>query len=169
MFFCRCLALQTSFKPFCNVKAYLLSSLRKRISKKNSKNEIGSLVSLLRWMALNFFCIFYCYELICETLIVREFQIECATQSFTSSSKALYLKYHHGLEIEGIWPAVNYQSVSNLLYRCSYKSSQEWNDKITDNYNFVHNLLSVFNNLIQKEYTIKWYIKCCPLCCVIHT
>jgi RNA polymerase sigma factor (sigma-70 family) len=116
-----------------NVKAYLLSSLRKRIARILERDRIfGKSASVDIIEFLPEFSIEH--ELIAdEVTAVKVSKLNVLLNLLpTRQKEALYLKYHHGLDIDEIADAleVNYQSVSNLLYRAVLNLRKEWNEKI---------------------------------------
>jgi RNA polymerase sigma factor (sigma-70 family) len=112
------------------VKAYLLSSVRKRIARLNERDHIfrkaastDSVAFLLKFSVE--------YDLIDDDYATKEkvSHLNKLLNDLPARQKeALYLRYHQGLTVEQIADMldVNYQSASNLLYRGLLTLRKEW-------------------------------------------
>lgn len=112
------------------VKAYLLSSVRKRIARLNERDHIfrkststDSIAFLLEFSVEN--------DLIDDDYATKE-KVNHLNNLLNNlpvrQKEALYLRYHQGLTVEQIADMleVNYQSASNLLYRGLLTLRKEW-------------------------------------------
>jgi RNA polymerase sigma factor (sigma-70 family) len=112
------------------VKAYLLSSVRKRIARLHERDHIfrkttstDSIAFLLEFSVD--------YELIDDDYATKEKVIHLnnlLNDLPARQKEALYLRYHQGLTVEQIAEMldVNYQSASNLLHRGLLSLRKEW-------------------------------------------
>ena len=112
------------------VKAYLLSSVRKRIARLNERDHIfrkaastDSVAFLLKFSVE--------HDLIDDDYATKEkvSHLNKLLNDLPARQKeALYLRYHQGLTVEQIADMldVNYQSASNLLYRGLLTLRKEW-------------------------------------------
>ncbi|RZJ48717.1 MAG: sigma-70 family RNA polymerase sigma factor [Flavobacterium sp.] len=112
------------------VKAYLLSSVRKRIARLHERDHIfrkststDSVAFLLKFSVE--------HELIDDDYATKEkvSHLNKLLNDLPARQKeALYLRYHQGLSVEQIAEMldVNYQSASNLLYRGLLTLRKEW-------------------------------------------
>ncbi|PWB25468.1 RNA polymerase sigma factor [Flavobacterium sp. HTF] len=112
------------------VKAYLLSSVRKRIARLNERDHIfrkaastDSVAFLLKFSVE--------HDLIDDDYVTKE-KVSHLNKLLNDlperQKEALYLRYHQGLTVEQIAEMldVNYQSASNLLYRGLLTLRKEW-------------------------------------------
>jgi RNA polymerase sigma factor (sigma-70 family) len=112
------------------VKAYLLSSVRKRIARLNERDHIfrkststDSIAFLLEFSVE--------HDLIDDDYATKE-KVNHLNNLLNNlpvrQKEALYLRYHQGLTVEQIADMleVNYQSASNLLYRGLLTLRKEW-------------------------------------------
>ncbi|WP_163401178.1 RNA polymerase sigma factor [Flavobacterium fluviatile] len=111
------------------VKAYLLSSVRKRIARLYERDHIFRKITTTDSIEFLFdFSIEY--ELIDdETTAERVLYLNKLLNDLPSRQKeALFLRYNQGLSIEQVAEMldVNYQSANNLLYRGLLKLRKEW-------------------------------------------
>lgn len=102
------------------VKAYLLSSVRKRMSRLQERDRIFSKATPVD--KIEFLMDFSIeHQLIAdETIAYKVYNLNKLLNKLPSRQKeALYLRYHEGLDVEEIAMTleVNYQSANNLLYR----------------------------------------------------
>lgn len=112
------------------VKAYLLSSVRKRIARLFERDHIfrktrstDSIAFLLEFSVE--------HELIDDDYATKEKVIhlnKLLNELPSRQKEALYLRYHQGLTVEQIAEMldVNYQSASNLLHRGLLSLRKEW-------------------------------------------
>ena len=112
------------------VKAYLLSSVRKRIARLFERDHIfrkttstDSIAFLLEFSVE--------HELIDDDYATKEKVIhlnKLLNELPSRQKEALYLRYHQGLSVEQIAETldVNYQSASNLLHRGLLSLRKEW-------------------------------------------
>lgn len=112
------------------VKAYLLSSVRKRIARLNERDHIfrkaasTDSVSFLLKFSVE-------HDLIDDDEVTRE-KISHLNKLLNDlparQKEAIYLRYHQGLSVEQIAEMldVNYQSASNLIYRGLLTLRKEW-------------------------------------------
>ncbi|WP_316632729.1 sigma-70 family RNA polymerase sigma factor [uncultured Flavobacterium sp.] len=112
------------------VKAYLLSSVRKRIARLHERDHIfrkatntDSIAFLLEFSVE--------HELIDDDYATKEkvtYLNKLLNDLPPRQKEALYLRYHQGLSVEQIAEMldVNYQSASNLLYRGLLALRKEW-------------------------------------------
>ena len=112
------------------VKAYLLSSVRKRIARLFERDHIfrkttttDSIAFLLEFSVE--------HELIDDDYATKEKVVhlnKLLNDLPDRQKEALYLRYHQGLSVEQIAEMldVNYQSASNLLYRGLLSLRKEW-------------------------------------------
>lgn len=112
------------------VKAYLLSSVRKRIARLHERDHIfrkatstDSIAFLLEFSVE--------HDLIDDDYATKEKVIHLnrlLNNLPVRQKEALYLRYHQGLTVEQIAEMldVNYQSASNLLYRGLLTLRKEW-------------------------------------------
>ena len=117
------------------VKAYLLSSVRKRIARLHERDHIfrkttstDSIAFLLEFSVD--------YELIDDDYDTKEKVIHLnnlLNDLPARQKEALYLRYHQGLTVEQIAEMldVNYQSASNLLHRGLLSLRKEWKGSFT--------------------------------------
>lgn len=117
-----------------SVKAYLLSGLRKRISRKLQRDNIFKNSTNID--QLDFIGTFT----ILDQLIVDEdtrFQVEhlnmLINQLTPKQREGLYLRYHQQLSVTEIADLLqmNVQSVSNLLHRALKQLRSNWKGKVT--------------------------------------
>lgn len=112
------------------VKAYLLSSVRKRIARLFERDHIfrkttstDSIAFLLEFSVE--------HELIDDDYLTKEKVLhlnKLLNDLPVRQKEALYLRYHQGLSVEQIAEMldVNYQSASNLLHRGLLSLRKEW-------------------------------------------
>ncbi len=102
------------------VKAYLLSSVRKRIARLHSRDHIFS--NIKRVDSLEFLLDFSIEDqlIIDETNAIKVEQLNASINKLSDRQKeALYLRYHQGLSVEQVSEVLNlnYQSTKNLIHR----------------------------------------------------
>lgn len=117
------------------VKAYLLSSVRKRIARLHERDHIfrkatstDSIAFLLEFSVE--------HELIDDDYATKEKVVhlnKLLNDLPARQKEALYLRYHQGLTVEQIADMldVNYQSASNLLHRGLLTLRKEWKGSIS--------------------------------------
>lgn len=116
------------------VKAYLLSCVRKRIMRLQQRDKVFNKATSMD--AVTFLLDFSIeQQLISDELTVAKVEhLNKLLNVLPSRQKeALFLKYHHGLNIDEIAAIlnVNYQSASNLLHRALVNIRKEWNINVT--------------------------------------
>lgn len=102
------------------VKAYLLSSVRKRIARYHTRDHIFSNIKKID--SLDFLFDFSIEDQLIadETSAQKVEQLNRSINKLSARQKeALYLRYHQGLSVEQVSEVLNlnYQSIKNLLYR----------------------------------------------------
>lgn len=111
------------------VKAYLLSSVRKRIVRLQQRDRIFNKSASMD--AVTFLFDFSVeQQLISDELTTGKVKhLNKLLNTLPARQKeALYLRYHHGLSVDQIAGIlnVNYQSANNLLYRALVNIRKEW-------------------------------------------
>lgn len=111
------------------VKAYLLSSVRKRISRLQERDHIFRQTTSIDPIKFLFdFSIEY-HLISDEETTSRVVHLNSLLNKLSPRQKeALYLRYYQGLTVEQIADIfqVNYQSANNLLHRALLKLRKEW-------------------------------------------
>jgi RNA polymerase sigma factor (sigma-70 family) len=115
-------------------KAYLLSSVRKRIARLHERDTIFRQTAPLD--AVQFSLDFSIEDQLIadEETSAQVSQLNRLINALPPRQKeALYLRYHQGLTIEQIGEMldINHQSVSNLLHRCIQHLRKEWKGDLT--------------------------------------
>lgn len=115
-------------------KAYLLSSVRKRIARLHERDTIFRQTAPLE--AVQFSLDFSIEDQLIadEETSAQVSQLNRLINALPPRQKeALYLRYHQGLTIEQIGEMldINHQSVSNLLHRCIQHLRKEWKGDLT--------------------------------------
>ncbi|SHF75429.1 RNA polymerase sigma factor, sigma-70 family [Flavobacterium segetis] len=115
------------------VKAYLLSSVRKRMTRLQERDYIFNKSTSLK--SIDFLTDFSIeHDLIAdETTAYNVANMNNLINSLPARQKeALFLRYHHGLGIDEIADTlqVNYQSANNLLYRAVLNLRKGWKEKL---------------------------------------
>ncbi len=117
------------------VKAYLLSSVRKRIARLYERDHIfrktastDAVEFLLEFAVDN--------ELLDDDYATKEKVVhlnKLLNELPPRQKEALYLRYHQGLSVEQIAEMldINYQSANNLLHRASLTLRKEWKGSLT--------------------------------------
>ncbi|MEZ7499755.1 sigma-70 family RNA polymerase sigma factor [Flavobacterium sp. Arc3] len=116
-----------------NVKAYLLSSVRKRIARLQERDHIFSKTTSTDTIQFLFDFSIEHQLIIDESTADKVRQLNTLINLLPSRQKeALYLRYHQGLSVEQIADMldVNYQSANNLLHRALLNLRKEWNTNI---------------------------------------
>lgn len=116
-----------------NVKAYLLSSVRKRFSRLQERDKVFNKVTSTD--VTNFLFEFSIeHQLISDEITANKvFQLNKLINLLPSRQKeALYLRYNQGLSVEQIADMleVNYQSANNLLHRALLNLRKDWSGSI---------------------------------------
>ena len=111
------------------VKAYLLSSVRKRIARLQERDHIFRKTTSMD--SIEFLFDFSVeHQLISDEATEEKVSHlnELLNNLPTRQKEALYLRYHQGLSVEQIADMlqVNYQSANNLLHRAVVNLRQEW-------------------------------------------
>lgn len=116
------------------VKAYLLSSVRKRIARLQERDHIFRQTASVD--SLEFLFDFSIeHQLIAdEATAVKVTRLNQLLNNLPARQKeALYLRYHQGLDVEQIADLlqVNYQSANNLLHRALLNLRKEWKGNLS--------------------------------------
>lgn len=116
------------------VKAYLLSSVRKRIVRLQQRDKVFNKTTSVDAIAFLFdFSIEQ--QLISDEVTAGKVKhLNKVLNILPARQKeALYLRYHHGLNVDQIAEIlnVNYQSANNLLHRALVNIRKEWNGTLT--------------------------------------
>lgn len=122
-----------SLSDTTNVKAYLLSSVRKRIARLQERDHIFSKITSTDSIDFLFDFSIEHQLIIDESTADKVNQLNILINLLPSRQKeALYLRYHQGLSVEQIANMldVNYQSANNLLHRALLNLRKEWNTNI---------------------------------------
>lgn len=111
------------------VKAYLLSSVRKRIVRLQERDKVFNKAKSVDAIAFLFdFSVEH--QLISDELTAGKVALlnKLLNVLPVRQKEALYLRYHHGLNVDEIAEIlnVNYQSASNLLHRALVNIRKEW-------------------------------------------
>jgi RNA polymerase sigma factor (sigma-70 family) len=111
------------------VKAYLLSSVRKRIVRLHERNHIFS-------NAISIDSIDFLYEYSIEDRLIADETMAKSVKKINQlinslparQSEALYLRYHQGLTVDQVSEVlnINYQSTKNLLHRAILQLRKEF-------------------------------------------
>ncbi|NRS89217.1 RNA polymerase sigma factor (sigma-70 family) [Flavobacterium sp. 7E] len=122
-----------SLSDTTNVKAYLLSSVRKRFSRLQERDRVFNKVTSTDVTNFSFeFSIEH--QLISDEITATKvFQLNKLINLLPSRQKeALYLRYNQGLNVEQIADMleVNYQSANNLLHRALLNLRKDWSGSI---------------------------------------
>lgn len=115
------------------VKAYLLSSVRKRIARLQERDHIFKKTSSVDSIEFLFdFSIEQ--DLIADEITsIKVLRLNSLLNQLpTRQKEALYLRYHQGLTVEQIAEMleVNYQSANNLIHRALLNLRKEWKENI---------------------------------------
>ncbi|MGO4822638.1 MULTISPECIES: RNA polymerase sigma factor [unclassified Flavobacterium] len=116
-----------------NVKAYLLSSVRKRIARLQERDHIFNKLSKKEPIDFLFDFSIEHHLIDEETTADKVFQLNKLINLLPSRQKeALYLRYNQGLTVDQISELleVNYQSANNLLHRALINLRKEWTTTI---------------------------------------
>lgn len=125
---------RNSLSDDANVKAYLLSSLRKRISRLQERDHVFSKITSTDTIEFLFDFSIEHQLIIDESTADKVRQLNKLINLLPSRQKeALYLRYHQGLSVEQIADMldVNYQSANNLLHRALLNLRKDWNTNIS--------------------------------------
>jgi RNA polymerase sigma factor (sigma-70 family) len=102
------------------VKAYLLSSVRKRIARNHARDHIFAQIKPVDSLDFLFDFSIEDHLIADETTAQRVAQLNKHINNLSARQKeALYLRYHKGLSVEQVSEVLNlnYQSTKNLLHR----------------------------------------------------
>jgi len=111
------------------VKAYLLSSVRKRIARLHNREHIFSNIKNID--SLDFLFDFSIEDRLIadETTAKKVEQLNKSINQLSDRQKeAIYLRYHHGLTVDQVADVLNlnYQSTKNLLHRAILKLRKDF-------------------------------------------
>jgi len=123
-----------SLSDTTNVKAYLLSSVRKRISRLKKRDHIFSKITSTDTIEFLFDFSIEHQLIIDESTADKANTLNKLINLLPSRQKeALYLRYHQGLSVDQIAEMldVNYQSANNLLHRALLNLRKDWNTNIS--------------------------------------
>lgn len=115
-------------------KAYLLSSVRKRIARLHERDTIFRQPAPLETVQFSLDFSIEDQLIADEETAAQVSQLNRLINALPPRQKeALYLRYHQGLTIEQIGEMldINHQSVSNLLHRCIQHLRREWKGDLT--------------------------------------
>jgi RNA polymerase sigma factor (sigma-70 family) len=125
---------KNSLSDNANVKAYLLSSIRKRIARLQERDQIFRKITSTDTIKFLFDFSIEHQLIIDESTANKVNQLNKLINLLPSRQKeALYLRYHQGLSVEQIAEMldINYQSANNLLHRALLNIRKEWNTQIS--------------------------------------
>lgn len=125
---------RNSLSDDANVKAYILSSLRKRISRLQERDHVFSKITSTDTIEFLFDFSIEHQLIIDESTADKVHQLNKLINLLPSRQKeALYLRYHQGLSVEQIADMldVNYQSANNLLHRALLNLRKDWNTNVS--------------------------------------
>ena len=126
------------------VKAYLLSSVRKRIARLYQRDNVFRQTTSLE--SLEFLLDFSIEEQLIadEETATQVSQLNRLINNLPARQKeAIYLRFHQGLSIEQISEMldINYQSVTNLLHRAIQQLRKAWKGDLTLLALFIYRML----------------------------
>ncbi|MEN2399475.1 sigma-70 family RNA polymerase sigma factor [Flavobacterium sp. MC2016-06] len=124
---------RNSLQEYVVVKAYLLSSVRKRIARLFERDHIFRKTTTTE--AIEFLFDFSIENELVEDEVTAErvlYLNKLLNDLPPRQKEALYLRYHQGLSVDQIAELldVNYQSANNLLYRALLSLRKEWKGSI---------------------------------------
>jgi RNA polymerase sigma factor (sigma-70 family) len=122
-----------SLSDNANVKAYLLSSVRNRITRLQERDRIFTKTASTDSIEFLFDFSIEHQLIIDESTADKVQQLNKLINLLPSRQKeALYLRYHQGLSVDQIAEMldVNYQSANNLLHRALLNLRKDWNSTI---------------------------------------
>ncbi len=111
------------------VKAYLLSSVRKRIARNHARDHIFAQIKPVDSLDFLFDFSIEDHLIADETTAQRVAQLNKHINNLSARQKeALYLRYHQGLSVEQVSEVLNlnYQSTKNLLHRAILQLRKEF-------------------------------------------
>jgi len=111
------------------VKAYLLSSLRKRIARLHNREHIFSNIKNIDSSDFLFDFSIEDRLIADETTAKKVEQLNKSINQLSDRQKeAIYLRYHHGLTVDQVADVLNlnYQSTKNLLHRAILKLRKDF-------------------------------------------
>ncbi len=126
------------------VKAYLLSSVRKRIARLYQRDNVFRQTTSLE--SIEFLLDFSIEEQLIadEETATQVSQLNRLINNLPARQKeAIYLRFHQGLSIEQIGEMldINYQSVTNLLHRAIQHLRKAWKGDLTLLALFIYRML----------------------------
>ncbi|MBE8724641.1 RNA polymerase sigma factor [Flavobacterium hungaricum] len=124
---------RNSLQEYVVVKAYLLSSVRKRIARLFERDHIFRKAASTE--SIEFLFDFSIENDLVEDELTAErvlYLNKLLNELPARQKEALYLRYHQGLNVEQIAEMldVNYQSANNLLYRGLLSLRKDWKGSI---------------------------------------
>lgn len=115
------------------VKAYLLSSVRKRIVRLQQRDKVFNKTASIDAIAFLFDFSIEQQLIYDELTSGKVAQLNKLLNVLPARQKeALYLRYHHGLNVDEVAAIlnVNYQSANNLLHRALVNIRKEWKGNV---------------------------------------
>lgn len=115
------------------VKAYLLSSVRKRIVRLQQRDKVFNKTASIDAIAFLFDFSIEQQLIYDELTSGKVAQLNKLLNILPARQKeALYLRYHHGLNVDEVAAIlnVNYQSANNLLHRALVNIRKEWKGNV---------------------------------------
>lgn len=120
---------KSSLTEASSIKAYLMSSVRKRIARLHERERIFTQTTTLQEVEFLFDFTIEDQIIADEEMSLKVRQLNHLVNSLPSRQKeALFLRFHHGLDIEQVSEvmSINYQSVVNLLYKATQQLRSMW-------------------------------------------
>lgn len=116
------------------VKAYLLSSVRKRIARIHERDHIFRKTTTIDLIPFFFDFTIEDKLIADERTAVQVSQLNQLINDLPARQKeALYLRYHQGLSVEQLAEllSVNYQSANNLIHRALLNIRKNWKENMS--------------------------------------
>ncbi|RTY73470.1 sigma-70 family RNA polymerase sigma factor [Flavobacterium sp. GSP27] len=113
------------------VKAYLLSSVRKRIARLHERDHIFRKSTTVDLIPFTFDFTIEDILIADESMAIKVLTLNQLINNLPARQKeALYLRYHQGLSVEQIAEllGVNYQSANNLIHRSLLNIRKNWKE-----------------------------------------
>lgn len=115
------------------VKAYLLSSVRKRIARLHERDHIFRKTTTVDLIPFSLDFTIEDILIADETIFFKVSKLNQLLNNLPARQKeALYLRYHQGLDVEQIAELldVNYQSANNLIHRALLNIRKNWKENM---------------------------------------
>lgn len=116
------------------VKAYLLSSVRKRIARLHQRDHIFRKTTTVDLIPFSLDFTIEDILIADETMVFKVSKLNQLLNNLPARQKeALYLRYHQGLSVEQIAELldVNYQSANNLIHRSLLNIRKNWKENMS--------------------------------------